>query len=121
MSSFADQIGDLPLLPDGSGPVFVSGKALARDRLRAAFGIGKGTWTFDRNKGFPYPEIFDNKSPDLSLLQAIFVGWLKTFDFVTDVRDVRATFEDTERHYSISFEVVTKYGVISDVYIFTVG
>jgi len=119
---FAQVPGDLALDYDGKNLRYSSGPELVRDRLQVAFGLGRGAYALDQNKGFPYMSIFGLRGEDeLGIAQMIFTKWLLSFDFVSAVENVRAEFDAETRHYTFNFTVFSDEERVEGSYNFGIG
>lgn len=106
--------GDLALTADGKEIPFSTGPELTRDRLYVAFGTGQSSYLFNLDFGFPFQQVFALRGDEIATLQTIFVRWLLSFDFVLSVDEVAASYNQSDRTYSISFSATSTEGRITD-------
>lgn len=103
---YYDVPGDLQLSSDRKSLVWATDGACSEQRLTTGSLTGRGSWEFDRRKGFPYLEILDKAStPEYQRL--LVVQWLLSFDFVTEVREVKIVRDASVRSMQIFWTVDT--------------
>ena len=97
---------------ENGGTVYIEKKEAVRQRLMNKLRLDKGSWFLNKEIGFPWFEIYNNKSVAERLIRSNAEDILKADPEVTKLTSLEISFDRAERKIKISFEVNTIYGTV---------
>lgn len=102
--------GDLHVSPNGDIAIDNS----VAQKIRIALLWFEGEWRWDTDEGLPYMEYLLIKNPDTDYFEGIVRSKIFEIDEVTEVKEVRITFDAVTRSATIRYVALTDYETIKE-------
>ena len=109
---------DISLTPDGDLYISPEGDVKLEEsvaqKIRTKLLWFKGEWAWDPDEGMPYMESLFVKNPDTDFFESLVRAKIFEVEEITEVKDVRVTYDRQTRSAVIFFEALTDYETIKE-------